>query len=78
MNQSTIDRLAPAVRKDFEQFTRPQHRSLLTAHETIETIPAQFKRRLAVKNPMKEGLSEQHWPFVTRYDNWPLHRKTSR
>jgi len=49
MNQSTIDRLAPAVRKDFEQFTRLQHRSLLTAHETIETIPAQFKRRLAVK-----------------------------
>src|ERR1041384_5817851 len=49
MNQSTIDRLAPAVRKDFEQLTRPQPRSLLTAHETIETIPAQFKRRLAVK-----------------------------
>jgi REP element-mobilizing transposase RayT len=28
------------------------------------------------KNPMKEGLPEQHWPFVTPYDNWPLHRKT--
>src|SRR4029078_198231 len=49
MNQSTIDRLAPAVRKDFEQFTRPQHRDMLAMRETAETIPAQFKRRLAVK-----------------------------
>jgi hypothetical protein len=48
MNQSTIDRLTPAVRKDFEQFTRSQHRELLIAHETVETIPALFKRRLAV------------------------------
>jgi hypothetical protein len=49
MNQSTIDRLAPAVRKDFEQFTRSQHRALLAMHEKVGTIPAQFKRRLAVK-----------------------------
>lgn len=26
---------------------------------------------------MKEGLPEQHWSFVTPYDNWPLHRKTT-
>lgn len=49
MNQSTIDRLPPAVRKDFGQFTRPRHHSLLIAHETVETIPPQSKRRLAVK-----------------------------
>ena len=60
MNQSTIDRLAPAVRKDFEQFTRPQHRDLLTAREAVETIPAQFKRRLAVKALKQpwEGLTD--------------------
>ena len=22
------------------------------------------------QNPIKEGLSEQHWPFVTKYDGW--------
>lgn len=25
-------------------------------------------------NPLKEGLPRQHWSFVTRYDNWPLHK----
>ncbi len=25
------------------------------------------------KNPEKEGLARQSWPFVLRYDNWPLH-----
>jgi REP element-mobilizing transposase RayT len=26
-------------------------------------------------NPLKEGLPAQHWPFVTPYDNWPLHKQ---
>lgn len=25
-------------------------------------------------NPLKEGLSRQTWPFITKYDNWPLHK----
>ena len=25
-------------------------------------------------NPSKEGLAPQYWDFVTRYDNWPLHK----
>jgi REP element-mobilizing transposase RayT len=25
------------------------------------------------KNPLPLGLSAQRWPFVTRYDGWPLH-----
>ena len=25
-------------------------------------------------DPQKEGLPEQQWPFVTFYDNWPLHK----
>ena len=60
MSQSVIDRLAPAVRKDFEQFTRTSHRTLHAAHETVETIPAQFKRRLALtalKQPW-DGLTD--------------------
>jgi REP element-mobilizing transposase RayT len=25
------------------------------------------------RNPIKIGLPAQHWPFVTPYNNWPLH-----
>ena len=49
MRRSVLDRLAPAVRKDFEQLTGSHHADLLTAHEAVETIPAQFKRRLVIK-----------------------------
>jgi len=68
MNQSTIDRLVPAVRKDFEQFTRPQHRNLLAMRETVETIPAQFKRRLMISMVRPgpfiwwSGLGQQRGP----------------
>jgi hypothetical protein len=27
------------------------------------------------KNPTKEGLPVQHWPFVSPYDGWPEHRR---
>jgi REP element-mobilizing transposase RayT len=27
------------------------------------------------RNPVKEGLAPQHWPFVQPYNNWPLHRR---
>jgi len=49
MRQSVLDRLAPTVRKDFEQLTGSRHTDLLAAHETAEKIPARFKRRLVVK-----------------------------
>jgi hypothetical protein len=49
IHQSVLDRLAPAVRKDFEQLTGSHHTDLIAAHETVETIPARFKRRLVVK-----------------------------
>ncbi len=26
-------------------------------------------------NPVKDGLAAQKWPFVTPYDNWPLHKR---
>jgi REP element-mobilizing transposase RayT len=28
------------------------------------------------RNPVKEGLPPQTWPFVTPYNNWPLHKQT--
>jgi hypothetical protein len=49
IRQSALDRLAPTVRKDFEQLTEPRHRDIHTQHQAVEEIPAQFKRRLAVK-----------------------------
>jgi hypothetical protein len=29
--------------------------------------------RYIVNNPRHAGLPDQHWPFVTPYDGWPLH-----
>ncbi|RPH79488.1 MAG: hypothetical protein EHM80_07710, partial [Nitrospiraceae bacterium] len=49
IRQSMLARLTPTVRKDLERLTRSRHRDFLAAHETVEKIPAQFKRRLAVK-----------------------------
>jgi REP element-mobilizing transposase RayT len=31
--------------------------------------------RYVERNPMKEGLPKQSWPFVTMYDNWPFHKR---
>jgi hypothetical protein len=38
--------------------------------------PAAVKSRIhyVERNPMKEGLSRQEWPFVVAYDNWPFHK----
>jgi hypothetical protein len=49
VRQPVLDRLAPTVRQDFERLTGSRHIDLLAAHETVEKIPAQFKRRVAVK-----------------------------
>jgi hypothetical protein len=60
LRQSVLDRLAPAVRKDFERLSGSHHTDLLTAHEAVETIPARFKRRLvvtALKQPW-DGLTD--------------------
>jgi REP element-mobilizing transposase RayT len=26
-------------------------------------------------NPLKDGLAAQHWPFISKYDNWPFHKR---
>jgi hypothetical protein len=31
--------------------------------------------RYIEKNPMREGLEAQRWPFVVEYDNWPFHKR---
>jgi hypothetical protein len=66
IRQSALDRLAPTVRKDFEQLTGPHHRDLLAQHEGVEQIPAQFKRRLAVK------ALKQPWDGLTELEHQGL------
>jgi hypothetical protein len=29
--------------------------------------------RYVEDNPVKWRLPRQHWPFVSQYDDWPLH-----
>jgi len=60
MRQSVLDRLAPTVRKDFEQLTGIHHRDLLAAHETVEKVPARFKRRMVTKTLKQpwDGLTD--------------------
>lgn len=31
--------------------------------------------RYVEANPVKDGLPPQHWPFITPYDNWPMHKR---
>ena len=66
IRQSALDRLAPIVRKDFEQLTGLRHRDLRTEHETVEKFPAQFKHRLAVK------ALKQPWDGLTELEHQGL------
>ena len=66
LRQSVLDRLTPAVRKDFERLTGAYHTGLLTAHETVEMIPAQFKRRMIVK------ALKQPWDGLTDLEHQGL------
>jgi hypothetical protein len=66
MRQSVLDRLTTAVRKDFEQLSGSHHTDLLTAHKAVEKIPAQFKRRLAVK------ALKQPWDGLTDLEHQGL------
>jgi hypothetical protein len=66
VRQSAIDRLAPVVRNDFERLTGSHHMDLLTAHEGVETIPAQFKPRMVV-NALK-----QPWGGLTDLEHYGL------
>jgi REP element-mobilizing transposase RayT len=36
---------------------------------------ARNRAEYAEKNPPKEGLPRQFWPFVIPYDGWPFHKK---
>lgn len=66
LRDSVLERLAPTVRKDFEQLAGSHHRDLLTAHEAVEKIPAQFKRRLVVK------ALKQPWDGLTDLEHQGL------
>jgi REP element-mobilizing transposase RayT len=42
--------------------------------------PNEVRQRIGYveRNPLKDGLPRQVWPFVTAYDNWPFHKKLNR
>ena len=42
--------------------------------------PAAVRQRIQYvnNNPVKEGLSRQHWPFVVPYDGWPFHKRQNQ
>jgi hypothetical protein len=41
--------------------------------------PAEVRSRIAYveRNPVKDGLPPQKWPFVVEYNNWPFHKRSS-
>jgi hypothetical protein len=44
------------------------------------STPEEVRQRISYveRNPLKEGLPRQVWPFVTPYDNWPFHKQLKR
>ncbi len=50
MRDSVLERVGPPVRRDLERLAREPNKTILAAHEGIETVPAQFKRRLALNS----------------------------
>ncbi len=60
MRASVLERIIPPVRRDLERLASEPNKTILAAHGEVETVPAQFKRRLAIqtlKQPW-EGLRE--------------------
>jgi REP element-mobilizing transposase RayT len=47
-------------------------------HVFLDAPEAVWSRiRYVERNPLKEGLPKQNWPFVVPYDNWPFHKMRS-
>jgi REP element-mobilizing transposase RayT len=40
------------------------------------TLEVRSRIHYVERNPMKDGLSKQVWPFVVPYDNWPFHKRS--
>ena len=60
IRESVLDRVGPPVRNELERLVGTRQAAVLKAHESIETNPARFKRRLAItalKRPW-EGLTD--------------------
>ena len=57
MRESFMERVAPLVRTDLARLAHEAETDLLAAHETVDVVPARFKRRLvleALKEPWDE------------------------
>lgn len=73
-------RLTDAGREALQRFpdVGPNHPVWSSAPwTTFLFTPADVWDRIGYveRNPMKEGLPPQRWPFVQPYNNWPLHRR---
>lgn len=52
--------------------SRP-YKVFLATPEAVQAEVSYIRR-----NPMKEGLPEQHWEFVQPYNGWPFHKSRRR
>ena len=60
----------PTVPFDHPVWTEGGWKVFLDTPEDIRRTIAYIKR-----NPVREGLSKQRWPFVAEYDGWPMHKR---
>jgi hypothetical protein len=58
MRESAIVRIAPSIRPDLDRLQRDAQVAIATAHETVDKIPARYKRHAVVKTLKRpwEGL----------------------
>ena len=66
MRESVMERVALRVRPDLARLAHKAEANLLAAHETVDTVPARFKRRLVL-----ESL-KQPWPGLTNLEGQGL------
>jgi hypothetical protein len=59
MRESVVGRAAPMIRQALDPATSEAHAQIVSAHTTVETLPARFKRRLAMQSLKQpwEGLT---------------------
>lgn len=60
------------VASDHPVWSNRPYKVYLTSVDDVRRVVAYIEQ-----NPAKEGLAAQSWPFVTAYNNWPLHRRNA-
>lgn len=76
LTENMIEKLQTLSRKRLEGL-RPTGHPFWTrgGWKVFLDHPDEMRRtiRYIEQNPVKQRLPQQHWPFVSPYDNWPLH-----